>query len=272
MLRSTMKVTSSVGCRRRRTSSAAAPSVSRSPCSSSSSAAASERRPDDRSVTAVRRRRRTRSCESARRRCAVAGRAGHARPTTGHDRRHALPVVRLSMPDDRPQQGLTAAPCEDRPRDSVPRRARRWPAPGGRARRGPAVLGREAVLELVEVVVEIGRAEVVELSRRRRRLERMGGAAVARGDQRRLDGARLVGASSRNSAPHGADRVHHRQAGDQAPFLAQVIAVRVDAGAQDVQRLVADQQQAAEVGQRLGERTLPGADTKARCPIRGTGP
>src|ERR1035437_4810772 len=106
-----------------------------------------------------------------------------------------------------PLQGLTAVPCvgsrlssraDLRPSLELEAGRRLELADGLRPAvelgQAAPIPGREAVLELVEVVVEVGGAEIVELGRSRGGLERMPRAAVARGDQRRLDGGSLVAA------------------------------------------------------------------------------
>ena len=195
-------------------------------------------------------------------------------PPLRHDGHDALPVVGLRVSD----QQAAAGRCGGTAHPPAPAGQRRLQSgllelayglrPAIELGQAAPILGRKTVLELVEVVVEIGGAEVVELGGGGRGLEGMPGAAIARGDERRFDGARLVGTFVEELTPHGAHGVDHRQAGDEAPFLAEVVAVRVDAGPQDVERLVADQQQPAEVGERLGERTLTGGvrrrDTHSR--------
>ena len=136
-----------------------------------------------------------------------------------------------------------------------------------------AVLRREPELELVEVVHEVRLAEVVHAAPRRRPWPRRAARArVARREQRGADGGGRLRPRLHEVAPRGADGVHHRQAGDALPLGAEVEVVRVRLDAQQVQRLVADEQQRVEVLEHLGERALGAARTRARCPTRGRAP
>ena len=130
-----------------------------------------------------------------------------------------------------------------------------------------AVLRREPELELVEVVHEVRLAEVVDLrggggrdSRRRR-------ARVARREERGADGGGRLRPRVDEVAARGAHRVHHRQAGDALPLGAEVEVVRVRLHAQQVQRLVADEQQRVEVLEHLGERPAPRRELGLDAPL-----
>ena len=130
-----------------------------------------------------------------------------------------------------------------------------------------AVLGRELELELVEVVHEVRLAEVVQLGRGGGR--RPGGrrARVARREQRGADGGGRLGARLHEVPARGADGVHHRQARDALPLGAEVEVVRVGLHAQQVQRLVADQQQRVELLQDLRERPTTRRELRVDAPL-----
>ena len=123
-------------------------------------------------------------------------------------------------------------------------------------------------LSLSKYSMQIGLAEVVDAAPPPRpSAAGCGGAGVARGEQRRADGRGRLRPRGDEVAPRGAHRVHHRQAGDARHSSPRSKWYGYTSGAQHVQRLVADEQQAVEVVEHLRQRAAARRELGRDAPL-----